>query len=251
MNILITSGGTSEKIDDVRHLTNHATGRLGKEIALALQDELLTIHYVHGPQAILPDNQNCQFYPISSVKELYNIMEKLLTTISFDYVIHSMAVSDYELDVATDEELLAKKIAEDVLNRSFETTEELTTIIKNSLLHSDNLHQNKQKKISSKNEKLILMMKKAPKIIGHIKEWQPNTYLIGFKLLVDVPEEKLVAVAQESIVKNRADLILANDLIHIKDSQHLALLVSKDGIEQRYTTKKEIAQGIKKIILSK
>ena len=33
MNILITAGGTSEKIDDVRHLTNHATGSLGREIA--------------------------------------------------------------------------------------------------------------------------------------------------------------------------------------------------------------------------
>ena len=33
MKILITSGGTTEKIDSVRGITNHATGSLGKYIA--------------------------------------------------------------------------------------------------------------------------------------------------------------------------------------------------------------------------
>ena len=32
MNILITSGGTNEKIDRVRSITNHSTGQLGKVI---------------------------------------------------------------------------------------------------------------------------------------------------------------------------------------------------------------------------
>ncbi|MBK8156162.1 MAG: hypothetical protein IPK55_09075 [Streptococcus sp.] len=35
MKILITSGGTTEKIDSVRGITNHATGTLGKYIAEA------------------------------------------------------------------------------------------------------------------------------------------------------------------------------------------------------------------------
>lgn len=33
MKILITSGGTTEAIDSVRGITNHATGKLGKSIA--------------------------------------------------------------------------------------------------------------------------------------------------------------------------------------------------------------------------
>ncbi|WP_368262236.1 phosphopantothenoylcysteine decarboxylase domain-containing protein, partial [Enterococcus gallinarum] len=32
MRILITAGGTSEKIDSVRSITNHSTGSLGKAI---------------------------------------------------------------------------------------------------------------------------------------------------------------------------------------------------------------------------
>ena len=33
MRILITAGGTSEKIDDVRAITNHSTGSLGQAIS--------------------------------------------------------------------------------------------------------------------------------------------------------------------------------------------------------------------------
>ncbi|MGZ7242311.1 phosphopantothenoylcysteine decarboxylase domain-containing protein, partial [Streptococcus pyogenes] len=33
MKILITSGGTRESIDQVRSITNHSTGQLGKQIA--------------------------------------------------------------------------------------------------------------------------------------------------------------------------------------------------------------------------
>lgn len=33
MRVLITAGGTSEKIDNVRSITNHSTGRLGCLIA--------------------------------------------------------------------------------------------------------------------------------------------------------------------------------------------------------------------------
>lgn len=33
MKILITAGGTTEKIDQVRAITNHSTGRLGQALA--------------------------------------------------------------------------------------------------------------------------------------------------------------------------------------------------------------------------
>lgn len=94
-------------------------------------------------------------------------------------------------------------------------------------------------------------MKKAPKVITSIKKWQPSVSLIGFKLLVDVPEEELVTVAQKSLETNQADFILANDLIDITPTQHLGLLVTKDGVKARFQTKKEIAQGLKELILER
>ncbi len=252
MNILITAGGTSEKIDDVRHLTNHATGSLGKEIATLLQsEEQVTIHYVYGPQAVLPEGSTIHFYPIRSVKELEQQMKELLTTLSFDYVIHSMAVSDYEVETATNEALLAKELAKAIAAKQATTQEQIERIIQETLKQESRTGEPTQKKISSASDKLILVMKKAPKVITSIKKWQPSVSLIGFKLLVDVPEEELVAVAQRSLETNQADFILANDLIHITSTQHLGLLVTKDGVKARFQTKKEIAQGLKELILER
>lgn len=248
MNILITAGGTSEKIDNVRHLTNHATGSLGKEIATCLQHETVKIHYVYGPRAVLPSKEKIVFHPIHSVRELENKMKELLTTINFDYVIHSMAVSDYELETATNEDVLAAELSKIISEKKPNTQEELEAIIKNSLLKVTSAPA--QKKISSKSEKLILVMNKAPKVIASIKKWQPTTTLIGFKLLVDVPEEHLIDVAKESIKKNQASFILANDLINITEETHVGLLVDKTGVVSRFGTKKEIAQGLINLMLT-
>lgn len=252
MNILITAGGTSEKIDDVRHLTNHATGSLGKELANSLQtEENITIYYVYGPKAILPANKNINFFPISSVQELEQQMKHLLTTVAFDYVIHSMAVSDYELESTSNEDLLAKNIADKLSSSIAQSKEELEEEIKKILLAPLKSVEPNQKKISSQSEKLILVLKKAPKVIAQIKNWQPTTTLIGFKLLVDVTEENLISVAQKSIVTNQADFILANDLVHIDGDKHLGLLVTSSGVKDRFKTKQEIAEGLKRIILNK
>ena len=49
MNILITSGGTSEKIDQVRSITNHSTGQLGKMIAERFLDAGFPVTLVTSP----------------------------------------------------------------------------------------------------------------------------------------------------------------------------------------------------------
>ena len=83
--------------------------------------------------------------------------------------------------------------------------------------------------------------KKNPKIISLVKEWNPDIHLIGFKLLVDVTKEHLIRIARESLEKNKADIIVANDLNQIKSEQHLAYLVEKDTY-QTASSKTEIAE---------
>ena len=86
----------------------------------------------------------------------------------------------------------------------------------------------------------ILFLKKTPKIISLVKEWNPSIHLIGFKLLVDVSEDYLIEIAKQSLIKNQADLIIANDLTQISTYQHRAIFVEKDHL-QTVQTKEEIA----------
>lgn len=247
MNILITAGGTSEAIDSVRNLTNHATGSLGKVIAETLSPHVHTIFYVHGPRAVLPDKDNIHNYPISSVRDLEKTMHDLLTTHTIHTVIHSMAVSDYELDYTTSEVNLAKQLADVITTKQPATKENLETLIKETLI-SNQFATNKEKKIRSTSEQLIIALKKAPKVIHSIKKWQPTTQLIGFKLLVGIPEIDLVTAAKESIEKNKADYIVANDLEHISTTQHQALIINQTGIKERCETKQDIANSLLNII---
>ena len=54
MNILITSGGTSEKIDQVRSITNHSTGQLGKIISKRFLEAGFSVTLVTTPTAVQP-----------------------------------------------------------------------------------------------------------------------------------------------------------------------------------------------------
>ena len=102
-------------------------------------------------------------------------------------------------------------------------------------------------KISSKDEVQVLFLKKNPKIISLVKEWNPSIHLIGFKLLVDITKEHLIQIARESLKKNQADLIVANDLTQINANQHLAYLVEEKDY-QIATSKQEIADLLVKKI---
>ena len=217
MKILVTSGGTSEAIDSVRSITNHSTGLLGKiitEILLAAGHEvcLITTH-----RALKPD-----FHPYLTIREIKNthdllvVMQELVK--DYQVLIHSMAVSDYTPVYMTGlEEVEASSNLEEFLNK-----------------------QNHQTKISSTDEVQVLFLKKTPKIISLVKEWNPAIHLIGFKLLVDVSEDYLIEIARQSLIKNQADLIIANDLTQISANQHRAIFVEKEHL-QTVQTKEEIA----------
>lgn len=220
MHILITSGGTSEAIDSVRSITNHSTGSLGKILTETALEKGHQVTLITTPTALKPDpHPHLRLLLIENVEELLTEMQKEVP--HHQALIHSMAVSDYTPVYMTGLEAVEK--AQD--------------------LHSFIHRENQEAKISSKEEYQVLFLKKNPKIISLVKEWNPTIQLIGFKLLVDVSSEELIQVARESLVKNYASMIVANDLTKIQNGQHQAYLVTDDHILEA-STKTEIAEAI-------
>ncbi|KXT87465.1 phosphopantothenate--cysteine ligase [Streptococcus oralis] len=224
MKILVTSGGTSEAIDQVRAITNHSTGQLGKIISEKLLAAGHEVFLITTRRAVKPAP-----HPQLTIREITNTQDLLETVknVVQDYqvFIHSMAVSDYTPVYMTSlEEVASIPNVVDLLSK-----------------------KNEESKISSKEEVQVLFLKKTPKVISLIKEWNPAIHLIGFKLLVDVSQDKLIQVARNSLKTNQADLIVANDLSQIRDQQHLAYLVSNETVETVHT-KEEIAQALVKNI---
>ena len=102
---------------------------------------------------------------------------------------------------------------------------------------------NSESKISSADDYQVLFLKKNPKIISKVKEWNPNIRLIGFKLLVGVSKEELLTTARASLEKNQAELIVANDLTEISSGQHHAYLLGVNTVSEAFS-KEEIAEQL-------
>ena len=218
MNILITSGGTSEKIDRVRSITNHSTGRLGKIIAETFLDKGDQVTLVTTPKAVRPAaHPNLTIVQIENVAELLETLEPLVHT--HDVLIHAMAVSDYTPVYMTGFEAVA-------------ASPDMTEFLNKT---------NSESKISSQDDVQVLFLKKTPKIISLVKKWNPAIRLIGFKLLVNVTKEELLKTARASLIKNQAEIIVANDLTEISNQEHKAYLVGKETVTQAQS-KEEIAQ---------
>ena len=218
MKILVTSGGTSEAIDSVRSITNHSTGRLGKIITETLLAAGHEVCLITTKRALKPEaHPNLSIREIDNTNDLLIVMQKLVK--EYQVLIHSMAVSDYTPVYMTGlEEVQASPNLEEFLSK-----------------------QNHQTKISSTDEVQVLFLKKTPKIISLVKEWNPAIHLIGFKLLVDVSENHLIDTARNSLIKNQADLIIANDQTQISTDKHRAIFVEKNQL-QSVNTKEEIAE---------
>lgn len=209
LNILITSGGTSEYIDDVRILTNISSGKLGATIA----DNLVVdgnVIYLHGRNAWMPKCENITSVEIKDTTDLMNKMEQLVPKV--DVVVHAMAVSDF----------------------SFK-------------------RENAVKLKSSDPQAFIDFMRDNivvnPKVISHIKQWNPKVFLIGFKFEVGKTTEELINIAFDSLLRNNCDLVIANDKKEmIKDNSHTAYFVSQDKTYTKVGSKEEIALKIKSFL---
>ena len=223
-NILITAGGTSEKIDEVRVISNFSSGRLGLAIAKAFLEsesaDVGRIYYLCDKNTTAPTDHRVEVVRVAGTQGLLEALEHLLAAERIHAVIHAMAVSDYMVKQVTT--LAAIKSGE------------------------ENKQENQlgEGKISSEVEDLVIVLKKTPKVIGEIKKLQEETLLVGFKLLSNVEKNLLIETGYNLLKKNQCDMVLANDLVEITGDKHIGYLISQNGEYEKLTTKKQIAEAI-------
>ena len=222
---IITAGGTSEKIDNVRKITNSSSGKLGCIIANTIIEEMSDseILYICSKNSIKPDNDRIKIIEVEGVYDLKDKVEYYLKNYDIDFFIHSMAVSDYMTDYVTTMEYL-----DDYYYNS--KNNDLKTICDN--------------KISSSENNLVIVLKQTPKVISVIKDISPKTFLVGFKLLDGVSKNVLINVGKELMMKNHCDMVVANDLSNIRNGNHIAYLLDCNNDISMVCGKKDIAKTL-------
>lgn len=210
MKILVTSGGTKIPIDRVRDITNMSSGTFGSKIALEFlklkQDVVFfCAEKSRNPFKVEVDMLNDEWGQITE-KLLKQYEERVYfkehymeyTYKTFDQYAESLKfiIGVEQPDII----VLAAAVSDYGIDKPFD-----------GKIRSDDM--------------LNIQLKSLPKIISMIKEWAPKAKLVGFKLLVDSKKYQLIAAAEESVVKNGCDMVVANDLQDIKDNQHRLQLV--------------------------
>lgn len=160
--ILITSGPTKEAIDPVRFISNHSTGKMGKEIAENLEKDGAEIIFITGPTTILPTLSKSQIIKVESAEEMYQAALSHYPQV--DIAIFTAAVADY---TPQKKQIQKIKKQQDLLKLDLIKTKdiayEMGKIKKTNqinigfALETDNLIENAKQKLERKNFNFIVM----------------------------------------------------------------------------------------------
>lgn len=160
LNVLVTAGPTVEKIDPVRYITNHSSGKMGYSVAEVAAKRGANVTLISGPVHI-DAPMFVDVVKVESAKDMYNaVMDHLK---SCDILIKAAAVADYTVEHISDEKIkkqdndlsLTLSRTNDILKAAGENKEK-NQIICGFSMETSNLIENSEKKLNSKNCDMII-----------------------------------------------------------------------------------------------
>ena len=104
--VIVSAGGTRERIDPVRYISNDSSGKMGYAMAQAADWLGATVTLVSTTQSLLPP-EGVQVQEVASAQELAQAMTAHYD--QMDYVVMAAAVSDYRVKQPHDQKI--KKMA--------------------------------------------------------------------------------------------------------------------------------------------
>jgi len=179
MLALITTGPASAPIDEVRRITNFASGEIGTLLAEALAArgfEPLLFRARGATHTAVP--RGALLHEFATNQDLTRQLEEISATRAPDIraVFHAAALSDY--DVA------AVRGPDGPLTGA--------------------------RKISSDLPQIHLILEPATKVLPRLRGWFPRAWIVGWKYELAGTREEAVAIARTQIVRNHTDLSILN-----------------------------------------
>ena len=119
-NVLISSGPTIERIDPVRFISNHSSGRMGNALALEAASRGASVTIVSGPVSEYPQHSSIRIVKVTTASEMYKRCMELFP--ESDIAIMAAAVADYTPANPAPEKI---KKSEDSLNLELVKTRDI------------------------------------------------------------------------------------------------------------------------------
>lgn len=158
--ILITAGSTQEKIDPVRYITNHSTGKMGYALAKVAMQRGAKVTLVSGKTS-LPAMDFVEKVDVISAKDMFDAVKELAP--EHDIIIKAAAVADFRPKNPKDEKI-KKKNSSNVIE--LEKTDDILQYLgqnktKDQFLcgfsmETENMLENSRAKLERKNADMIV-----------------------------------------------------------------------------------------------
>lgn len=190
--ILVTAGPTQEKLDPVRYLTNHSTGRMGYAIARVAARRGAEVTLVTGPT----ETEKPRFVKLVEVTSAREMFEAV-TSVSAeqDAVVKAAAVADYRPVSAADEKM---KKRDGELSIELERTDDILgylgqhkregQLLCGFSMETENLIANSRAKLQKKNLDMIAANSLRVEGAGFGTDTNVVTLLTGQE---EIPLEKM------------------------------------------------------------
>jgi phosphopantothenoylcysteine decarboxylase/phosphopantothenate--cysteine ligase len=177
--VLVTAGGTTEPIDNVRVISNRSSGETGARLAELLTDFGANVHLLRAETAKAAETRVAQS-TFTSFHSLEKNLRFLLNNNDYDLVVHMAAVSDFSAE-------------------SFEING-----IKHGLGDFTKIHSD---------DRLTIHFKNTPKLVDQIKSQSRNkkVQLVAFKLTSRASQEERDAAVAKLKSHSQADFVVQND----------------------------------------
>lgn len=156
--VLVTAGGTLERIDPVRYITNDSSGKMGYAAAQAAQEMGAEVTLISA-NVSLPVPRGVELVPVVSTRDMYEAVMKRLD--AQDLIIKTAAVADYRPAVQSAQKI---KKSEEQMTLVLEKTEDILAEIgrrkKGQFIigfaaETEHLEEHAMKKVRSKGCDLI------------------------------------------------------------------------------------------------
>ncbi len=160
LKVLVTAGPTREKIDPVRYLSNHSTGKMGYAIARAAISRGAEVTLVTGKTDLTPPGEADTVEIVSAADMARAVKERARNQ---DIIIKAAAVADYRPKYTADEKM---KKSDSGLNIELERTEDILGFLGahkmqgqflcGFSMETENMLENSREKLRKKNLDLIV-----------------------------------------------------------------------------------------------
>jgi phosphopantothenate-cysteine ligase len=208
MKIILTSGGTSVPLDEVRRLTNISTGRFGAELGREILRHKHELTFIHAKHSNTPFTVSADLFK----DKMHHFLVEIATVSGLRECL--VGFSQYApIEFDTPESYLG--VVEGAV-KLFKPD-----VFISAAAVSDYTTYKSVGKLSSDKQEMVIKLQAFEKVVQQIRGFNPKIYVVAFKLFAGGDNQQKEAAVRKVLETGNVDMVVANDIREIRKGHRI------------------------------